>query len=243
MKKIGVYLLGIVSGVVLTFLISLVINRSRNSDISFFDEPGEILTAEHFGENGPVKNLKVFQVLEDGVALAAGDEWFSSDLIVLLWNEEGKPYHDNQNVIASNGNCFRQIGIYKYKSKDKMHRTVPVVMLMDGEFEEFIEEPSITEKRNNNYTFFETPGDMMSDNSYKVDRVLDDGSAIAKGKGDWYNKADDFYPGLEVLLLDDGSCSYYNDQIIKAPTGKRFRQIGIYKSGFKTLPIVKLMDK
>lgn len=225
----------------LTFLISLVINRSRNSDIYYFDEPGEILTAEHLGENEAVKNLKVFQVFEDGFALAMGDEWYSRDLIVLLCNGEERPYHDNQNVIASKGECFRQIGIYKYKSKDKMHRTVPVVMLMDGEFEEFIEEPSITEKWNGNYTFFETPGDVMSDNSYKVDRVLDDGSAIARGKSEYGSS----YYGLEVLLWDE-TANYYDDQIVKAPNGKCFRQIGLYKSWMyfdKTLPVVTIMDK
>lgn len=244
MKKIWVYLLGILSGVVLTILVSLFINRSRNSDITYFDEPGEILTAENFGENKPVMNLKVFQALGDGFALAMGDEWYSRDLIVLLCNSEEKPYHDNQNVIASQGECFRQIGIYKYKSKDKMNRTVPVVMLLlDEEFEEFIEEPTIIKKQNQDYTFFENPGDVMSDNSYKVDRVLEDGSAIARGKNEYGSS----YYGLEVLLWDE-TANYYDDQIVKAPNGKCFRQIGVYKyqeSLFdnKTLPIVTIMDK
>lgn len=241
MKKIWVYLLGILSGVVLTILVSLFINRSRNSDISYFDEPGEILTAENFGENKPVMNLKVFQALGDGFALAMGDEWFSRDLIVLLCNGEEKPYHDNQNVIASKGECFIQIGIYKYKSKDKMNRTVPVVMLMDGEIEETIEETTIIEKKNSDYTFFENPGDVMSDNSYKVDRVLKDGSAIARGKSEYGSS----YYGLEVLLWDE-TANYYDDQIVKVPNGKCFRQIGIYKSWEsynKTLPVVTIMDK
>ena len=183
-------------------------------------------------------NLKVFQALGDGFALAMGDEWYSSDLIVLLCNSEEKPYHDNQNVIASKGECFRQIGIYKYKSKDKMNRTVPVVMLMDGEMEELIEEPTIIEKKNSNYTFFDEPGEVMTDKSYKVDRVLDDGSAIARGKREYGST----YLGLEVLLHEENA-NYYNDQIVKAPNGKCFRQVGIYKSWSKTIPIVKLMDK
>lgn len=239
MKKIWVYLLGILSGVIFAIFVSFIINKAKNSDISFFDEPGEIVTAESFGRNIPVLNLKVFQVLGDGAALAMGDDWFSSDLIVLLLNEEGKQYHDNQNVIATNGKCFRQIGIYKYKSQDKVHRTVPVVTLMDGEIEDFVEEPTIVEKTNSDYTFFDEPGEVMTDKSYRVDRVLDNGAAIAQGKKDIYDE--DYWFGLKVLLIDDNA-NYYNNQIVKVTNGKCFRQVGIYKANFETLPIVKLMD-
>ncbi len=126
MKKFWVYLLGILTGVVLTILVSLIFNKSRNPDISYFDEPGEILKAGLFGDNKPVTNLKVFQALGNGFAFAMGDEWYTRDLIVLLCNSEEKPYHDNQSVIAPKGKCFRQIGIYKSGFK-----TLPIVKLMD----------------------------------------------------------------------------------------------------------------
>lgn len=237
MRKIWVYLLGILSGVVLTFLASYFINKTKFSDIMFFDEPGEIITAQTLsGSSQAVKSFEVFQVLDDGVALATGDEWFSRNLIVLLWNESGEPYYDSQSVVASNGECFRQIGIYKYKSKDKKHRTIPVVMLMVGEI---LEEDATDRKQylDNAMSFFDEPGEVMSDKSYKVTRVLDEGSALARGKSEYGSS----YYGLEVLLWDE-EANFYDDQIVKAPNGKCFRQIGIYKSGFSTYPIVTLKD-
>lgn len=229
------------SGVALTFLAAYLINRAKFSGITFFDEPGEIVTAQTIsGRTETVNSFEVFQVLGDGVALATGDEWFTRDLIVLLWNEEGKPYYDNQSVIASKGNCFKQIGIYKYKSRDKMHRTIPVVTLLDCECEIMEDEDvPIKEKlvSDNGMTFFDEPGEIMSDKSYKVSRVVSDGAALARGKGEYGSS----YYGLEVLLWDENA-NYYDDQIVKAPNGKCFRQIGIYKNGFSTYPIVTLTN-
>ena len=237
MRKIWVYLLGILSGIVLTFLVSYLINKAKFSGIMFFDKPGEIITTQTLsGSSQAVRSFEVFQVLDDGVALATGDEWFSQDLIVLLWNENSEPYYDNQSVVASNGKCFRQIGIYKYKSKDKMHRTIPVVTLMD---DEILEEDVLGRKQNtydNGMSFFDEPGEVMSDKSYQVSRVVSDGAALARGKNKY-----GYYYGLEVLLWDE-EANYYDDQIVNAPNDKCFRQIGIYKSGLSTYPIVTLKD-
>lgn len=237
MKKIWIYLLGVLSGVVLTFLVSLIINRSKNSDISYFDEPGEAITVECYGREKPVISFKIFQTLDKNAGLALGEDFCSRDLLVLVISDNDQSLFDNQTIVATKGKCFRQIGIYKYKSKDEMYRTIPVVMLMDGEIEDFVEEPTIVEKTNSDYIFFDEPGEVMTDKSYKVDRVLDDGSAIARGKSEYGST----YFGLEVLLQEENA-NYYNDQIVKAPNGKCFRQVGIYKSWGKTIPIVKLMD-
>lgn len=238
MRKIWIYLLGILSGVGITFLASYLINKTSLSDITFFDEPGEIVTTQSIlGDTEIVEGFEVFQVLDDGVALATGNEWYTRDLIVLLWNENGDPYYDNQSVVASKGQCFRQVGVYKYKSKDKVHRTIPVVTLMDGEF---LEEDGLPGRKqytyDNGMSFFDEPGEVMSDKSYQVSRVVSDGAALARGKNKY-----GYYHGLEVLLWDE-EASYYDDQIVKAPNGKCFKQIGIYKSGFSTYPIVTLKN-
>ena len=89
----------------------------------------------------------------------------------------------------------------------------------------------------NGMTFFDEPGEIMSDKSYKVSRVVSDGAALARGKGEYGSS----YYGLEVLLWDENA-NYYDDQIVKAPNGKCFRQIGIYKNGFSTYPIVTLTN-
>lgn len=239
MKKIWVYLLGILSGVILTFLVSLIINKSKNSDITYFDEPGEAITVECYGRMRPVTSFKIFQTLDKNAGLALGEDLYSRDLLVLVISDGGQSLFDNQTIVAPHGKCFKQIGIYKYKSNDKMHRTIPVVMLMDGEIEDFVEEPTIVEKTNSDYTFFDEPGEVMTDKSYRVDRVLDNGAAIAQGKKDNYDE--DYWFGLKVLLIDDNA-NYYNNQIVKVTNGKCFRQVGIYKANFETLPIVKLMD-
>lgn len=237
MKKIWIYILGILSGIVLTFLFSLIINKVRNASITFFDEPGEIITVEQFGKPEPVTSFKIFQTLGKEAGLATGEDWNSHDLLVLVYSNNGQPIYDNQTIAASNGQCFRQIGIYKYKSKDKQHRTIPVVMLMDDEFVEVFDEPVFSEKLNKDYTFFDEPGEVMTDRSYKVDMVLDDGSAIAWGKSEYGS-----YHGLKVLIWDENA-NFYDNQIVKAPDGKCFRQIGIYKSYLGTYPIVTLTDK
>ena len=90
-KKWVVYVLGIVSGIVLTFLSSyLISNCSSNNGVTYFENPGECVSSN---------SLKVFQVLDDGVALAneiEGEYNIPTGVIVLLINNEGKYYYDNQ---------------------------------------------------------------------------------------------------------------------------------------------------
>ena len=239
MRKIWVYLLGVLSGVALAFLVSYLIDRAKFSGITFFDEPGEVVTTQSIlGGTEIVDGFEVFQVLGEGAALPRGNDLFSYDLIVLLWNDKGGSYYDNQSIIAPKGQCFRQIGIYKYKSEDKRYRTIPVVSLMEGGIQEEDDVPNIRPSiYDNGMSFFDEPGEVMSDRSYKVWRVVSDGAALARGKSEYGSS----YYGLEVLLWDE-EANYYDDQIIKAPNGKCFRQIGIYKSGFSTYPIVTLKD-
>jgi hypothetical protein len=53
--------------------------------------------------------------------------------------------------------------------------------------------------------------------------------------------------GVAVLITNDDNKSYYDDQQVTVPSGKCFRQVGVYKytanSGMaKTIPIVKIME-
>lgn len=238
MKKFWFFLIGILTGVALTILGAYIINKAKSSDIAFFDEPGDVVTAQTFsGRTITVNGFEVFQVLGEGVALARGNELYTWDLIVLLWDDKGEQYYDNQSVIAPIGKCFRQIGIYKYESKDESYRTVPVVTLMDSEINYDENVQSKQQTSTNGMTFFDEPGEVMSDKSYKISRVVSDGAALARGKSEYGS----LYYGLEVLLWDE-KASFYDDQIVKAPNGKCFRQIGIYKNGFSTYPIVTLKD-
>ena len=131
MKKWVVFLLGMIAGGVLTFVMMLVLaigaNTSSNG-MTLFDEPGECLSTGSF---------EIMQVIDDGVALANEiDKVRSSynthtDLLVLLVNDEGKLYYDDQVINVPNGKYARQIGVYKYPTKLGFEKTVPIVKIME----------------------------------------------------------------------------------------------------------------
>ena len=125
MKKIWVYILGVLTGVIVTFvlvgILGIVIsakdaisaNDSKSIDnLTFFEEPGEVMSDTSY---------EVFQTLGDNAAIAYG-----KSLKVLVWQEKGYPYYDGQIINLPNGKCFRQVGIYK-----DIVSTLPVVTIMD----------------------------------------------------------------------------------------------------------------
>lgn len=86
---------------------------------------------------------------------------------------------------------------------------------------------------------FEQPGDcLVSKSSLKVFQVLEPTAALAMIK-------DDFSSGAYLLVNQDGK-TYYDDQVIKLPSGKCFKQIGTYQyptkdDRLKTVPVVQIM--
>lgn len=129
MKKIWIYILGILTGIVVTFLTLMIIAKSSNANLNgmtFFDKPGQIMDDTSF---------KVMQTLGSNAALAKGknDEFFDfyDGLTVLLYNENNETYYDDQIVTVPKGKCFRQVGVYKYQTRMDIGKTVPIVMVMD----------------------------------------------------------------------------------------------------------------
>lgn len=132
--KILTFLAGFVSGIVSILVAILVVSSSskdsveRMPGLTFFEQPGECLSTRSF---------EVLQALDQGAALAQEIKSVSrfgnitSDLLVLLVNEEGAYYYDNQVVDIPQGKCMRQVGVYRYTTKSEMEKTVPVVKLMD----------------------------------------------------------------------------------------------------------------
>lgn len=125
MKKIWIYILGILTGIVVTFFTLMIIANASNG-MTFFDKPGQIMDDTSF---------KVIQSLGSNAALANGknDKFFDSygGLTVLLYNENNETYYDDQIVTVPKGKCFRQVGVYKYQTRMDIGKTVPIVMVMD----------------------------------------------------------------------------------------------------------------
>ena len=138
MKKLWIYLFGILTGAIITIVVLAIIGNVRNSNegevtesedyngVTFFDTPGDIIDEPSF---------KVFQALGNDAALANGKSDGNTSLYlgltVLLYNEEGVPYYDDQIIKRPKGKCFRQVGIYRYPTRAGIDKTVPIVMIMD----------------------------------------------------------------------------------------------------------------
>ena len=126
MKKLLYFL----AGVATTFIVLLCIGTLSNQDSSpyqFFEQPGECINDY---------KIEVFQALEPGYALAWPKKhgYFADETdytTVLIYSPEEKPFYDHQVVSIPKGYCARQIGIYKYQSKNRDFNTVPIVQIME----------------------------------------------------------------------------------------------------------------
>jgi hypothetical protein len=130
MKKWIVFVLGFVLGIVFLFLVLLIIGKSSSNDngMTYFEKPGKCISK---------KDFKVFQVIGEGYALAEERLEFSSgitlpgNLLVLVTNDNGELYYDNQIIEVPKGKCMRQIGVYEYQTKSENWKTVPIVQVMN----------------------------------------------------------------------------------------------------------------
>lgn len=130
MKKWIVFVLGFVSGIVFLFLVLLIIGKSSLNDegMTYFEKPGKCISTKEF---------EVIQVIGDGYALAREivDRTslinIPSGLLVLVTNDNGELYYDDQIIEVPKGKCMRQIGVYEYQTKSENWKTVPIVQLMN----------------------------------------------------------------------------------------------------------------
>lgn len=122
------FFLGVVTGVVLTFVVLIVIGLViQKSDANF---PVQYLEKPVSYENKKETSFRVFQVLGNA-ALAteiSADgviQLFTGNTVVLL----GKDYYNNQVITVKNP---QRIGTYSYTNKNDTQMTVPVI---EGEME------------------------------------------------------------------------------------------------------------
>ena len=232
MKKWLVYLLGIITGVILTFAFAFYVNLSNNSGIvglEMFEEPGDYMEYSQF---------EVFQVVESGCALAHADDSFGA--IVFIIPNENQQFYDEQKIVLKKDPCAQRVGTYKYSTKMEIEKTVPAIRIVDG-----VELPKSNNSASNNKnagkTLFDKPGDCVSRKNFEVQEVLESGDAIALEIRETIS-GHVLTSDLEVLILAQEGSNFYNKQIVKAPQGKCARQIGNYKyqeyGNTKVIPII-----
>lgn len=137
MKKIYIFIGGMITGVVLLFVIAVAASlfmqkNNQNNDsnnvnngIVLLDSPASCVSSNNF---------KVIQVLDSGEALAQEMDPILNierGVTVLFLNENETPYYDEQIIKIPKNKCAKQIGYLKYKSKGGFDKTVPVVKIMD----------------------------------------------------------------------------------------------------------------
>ena len=228
MKKWLIYLLGIITGIILTFAFAFCINLSNNSGIiglEMFEEPRDYMEYSQF---------EVFQVLESGCALAHTDDSFGA--IVFIIPNEKQQFYDDQKIVLKNDQCAQHVGIYKYSTKMEIEKTVPAIRIIDG-----VKLPKSNKTIADGKTLFDEPGECVSSKNFEVQKVLESGDAIALEIRETIS-GHIFTSDLEVLILAQEGSNFYNNQIVKAPQGKCARQIGNYKyqqyGNAKVIPII-----
>lgn len=124
MKNFIVFILGLISGGVLTIGLIMILAIGANENdkgMTLLEQPGECISTNSFS---------VTQVIDENSALAREIDLFS-DLSVLLINDEGILYYDNQIISIPEGKCARQVGVYKYTTHSGIEKTVPIVKIME----------------------------------------------------------------------------------------------------------------
>lgn len=227
MKKWVVYVLGIITGMILTVVLAYCVNLSNNAGViglELFDEPGECMDYSQF---------EVFQVVESGCALANAGDSFGS--VVLIMPNENQRLYDGQKIELKSDECAQHIGTYRYGTKIGIEKTVPAVRIIDG-----VNSSEIV-KKNAGKILFDEPGECVSRKNFEVQRVLESGDAIALEINEQisgYVLTSD----LEVLIPTKEGREFYDNQIIKTPKGKCARQVGTYTyqkyGNTKVIPIV-----
>lgn len=94
----------------------------NNDDVIMFEKPKSKINAT---------DLRVFQVLSDGRALATVESFSNMGMVVLLLPETDNAYYDDQSITVPRGKSLMQIGIFKYENKEEMVKTVPIVKVYD----------------------------------------------------------------------------------------------------------------
>jgi hypothetical protein len=125
MKQLLLFISGLITGVFATFIVVNIFGSAGQSSdglvgLSLFEKKAECIT-----EQG---DLEIFQVLKSNMALAETGN-YPDRIMVLLINNVGKSYYDDQKVKIPDNKCARHIGTYQYTTKIGIQKTVPAVVI------------------------------------------------------------------------------------------------------------------
>lgn len=126
-KSVLIYIGGIVTGIILTFVILLFVAKSNsdnpsNDNMIIFEQPQQKIDA---------KSFEVMQVLPDGNALATVESNENFGMIVMFLANKNATYYDNQKIEVPTGKCARQIGTYRYMTRNNIEKTVPIIDIVN----------------------------------------------------------------------------------------------------------------
>ena len=140
MKKNWIYFIGgVVVGIILTIVVFYFIGtyytpesrteqpevQTENSNPKWFDSPGDEIKESSY---------QVMQVLEDHAALVQGKgdgHSIYTGAIYLIVNRTGKFYYDEEIIDVPSDKVVKQVGIYRYETRQGIEKTVPLIMIMD----------------------------------------------------------------------------------------------------------------
>ncbi len=131
MKKVIVYLLGVITGIILT-LAALFVMASISSPSSPEGDGVDYFPEEQV-QKMDVQEYQVFQVLSNGYALAtslsnAKYGWYMGPAVLIIPGDD-LHFYDQQKVAATKGKKFVQVGTYRYETPGEMVKTVPAITL------------------------------------------------------------------------------------------------------------------
>ena len=127
-KFILTYIGGIVTGIVLVFVFSYCVamfyvkHSDETNVVEMYKEPTQTID---------IRKFEMIQVLSDGSALASAEESGSYGVIVLFNASESDTYYDQQRITIPSNKCLKQVGTYRYVSRQDENKTVPVVEVFD----------------------------------------------------------------------------------------------------------------
>ncbi len=125
MKKVWIFLGGMLTGGILTFLIVLLIgisiNNNNNKSLDgaiYFEQPKETITSS---------DLTVFQTLDKDFALVKPytTYGFTNDLYLLY--KDDAYFYDDQHINTPANVVYKEIGRYTYTTRNDTYKTVPII--------------------------------------------------------------------------------------------------------------------